>query len=137
MRPQNRLVRVVETVAASLGIVAAASLTLFTTVAPSGTGRIRFRTRSPRRSNGRPGMNSGGHADAVRTYQASAAWPYDDLERVTAALRGQLPIMALADDVRPDWSTLIVEGPTETSGLHGQVRFEWASVRAGGPTTRL
>ncbi len=62
--------------------------------------------------------------------------PYDDLERVTAGLRGQLPIMVLADDVRPDWSTLIVEGPTETSGSHGQVWLEWiATVRASEPVT--
>jgi hypothetical protein len=67
-------------------------------------------------------------------YRAAAALPYDDLQRATAGLRGQLRIMTLADDVTPDWSTLTVEGPTETPGWHGRVWFEWtATVRARGP----
>ena len=70
-------------------------------------------------------------------YRAAAALPYDDLERVTPGLCGQLRLMALADDGTPDWSTRSVEGPTETSGLHGRVWLEWtAPIRADKPTTR-
>ncbi len=64
-------------------------------------------------------------------YRAAAALPYPDRDRATAGLRGQLRLMVLAGGTTPDWSTLIVEGPVETPGLHGRVWFEWsASVEA-------
>ncbi len=61
----------------------------------------------------------------MTTYQAATALPYDDLVRATAGLRGQLRPMAIADGATPDWSTMAVEGPTETVGRHGVVWFEW------------
>ena len=66
-------------------------------------------------------------------YKAAAAYPYVDRERATAALRGQLRLIALAGGGRPDWSTLVVEGPIEAPGLRGRTWFEWtASVNADG-----
>ncbi|WP_347059653.1 hypothetical protein ABC795_04190 [Blastococcus sp. HT6-30] len=44
------------------------------------------------------------------TYRAAAALPYNDLERATAGLRGQLRVMAATDRAMPDWTTLAVEG---------------------------
>ncbi|MGY1736337.1 hypothetical protein [Geodermatophilus sp. SYSU D00684] len=66
-------------------------------------------------------------------YWATTALPYDDRERATAGLRGQLRLMAFADGVTPDWSELTVEGPTEAVGRHDVVWFEWtATVAVGG-----
>lgn len=48
------------------------------------------------------------------TCLAAAALPYRNDERATASLRGQLRLRAFADGVTPDWTTLIVEGPTRT-----------------------
>ena len=41
-------------------------------------------------------------------YQAAAAVPYNDRQRVAAALCEQLRIMAIARRVTPDWETLTV-----------------------------
>ena len=66
-------------------------------------------------------------------YRAAAAYPYDNAEEATTALRGQLRIMTLAGGGIPDWSTLAVEGPTESTGLHGPPWYEWiATLRAYG-----
>lgn len=62
------------------------------------------------------------------TYRAAAALPYDNLERATAGLRGQLRLMAAIDGATPDWSTLALEGPVETQGLHGRTWYEWAAT---------
>ncbi|MGY1730139.1 hypothetical protein ACI798_01365 [Geodermatophilus sp. SYSU D01045] len=62
------------------------------------------------------------------TYRATTALPYDDRERATAGLRGQLRLIAIADEAVPDWSSLTVEGPTKAVGRHGVVWFEWAAT---------
>ncbi|WP_347059659.1 hypothetical protein ABC795_04225 [Blastococcus sp. HT6-30] len=61
-------------------------------------------------------------------YKAAAALPYDDRERATAGLRGQLRLMAVCDDATPDWTTLNVAGPTPSPGLHGRTWFEWSAT---------
>ncbi|MGZ4618565.1 MAG: hypothetical protein ACXV3F_07520 [Frankiaceae bacterium] len=61
-------------------------------------------------------------------YRAAAAVPYDNSERVTAGLRGQLGMMALATGATPDWTTLAVEGPTAAVGLRGRGWFEWTAT---------
>jgi len=67
-------------------------------------------------------------------YRAAAAYPYVNRERATAGLRGQLRLLAGDDGAACDWSTLLVEGPTEATGMHGRAWFEWtATVRGTGP----
>jgi hypothetical protein len=61
-------------------------------------------------------------------YRAAAALPYDDRERATAGLRGQLRLTAFADGVTADWSTMVVEGPTEVVGRHDVLWFEWSGA---------
>lgn len=64
------------------------------------------------------------------TFTATTALPYPDAERATMGLRGQLrwDIAAggLADQV--DWSQLMVTGPTQSSGVHGRVWFEYSAT---------
>jgi hypothetical protein len=74
-----------------------------------------------------PARSSVGEPDPV-TFTATAAYPYVDCDRATAGLRGQLrEIVAKAGAGEPDWSTLAVDGPTETEGLHGRVWFVWTA----------
>lgn len=54
--------------------------------------------------------------------------PYDDRARAAAGLRGQLWLLAAADGVRPDWSTLQIEGPTRTTGRHDVPCYEWTAT---------
>ena len=62
-------------------------------------------------------------------YRAAAAFPYDNEEQASAALRGQLRIIALAGGGIPDWSTLVVEGPLESTGFSGRrSHFEWSAT---------
>jgi hypothetical protein len=52
------------------------------------------------------------------SFTATAAYPYVDRDRATAGLRGQLRgIVAGAGAGVPDWTTLVVEGPTAIKGL--------------------
>lgn len=64
----------------------------------------------------------------MTTYRAAAALPYDDHERAAACLRGQLRFMARIDGAAPDWTTLEIEGPTESLGLRGGTWFEWTAT---------
>lgn len=61
-------------------------------------------------------------------YRAAAAYLHDNADEATAALRGQLRIMALAGGGTPDWSTLVVDGPTESTGHHGRRWYEWTAT---------
>lgn len=61
-------------------------------------------------------------------YRAAAAYPYLDEQLATAGLRGQLRVMALAGDASPDWSTLVVEGPTRAPGARGRSWYEWTAT---------
>jgi hypothetical protein len=61
-------------------------------------------------------------------YRAAAAYPYPHRERATAGLRGQLRLLTGGDGFLPDWSTLVVEGPSEAAGLHGRIWFEWTAT---------
>ncbi|MCZ2860562.1 hypothetical protein [Blastococcus sp. VKM Ac-2987] len=61
-------------------------------------------------------------------YRAAAALPYDDRDRVTAGLRGQLRVMAAAAGADPDWSTLRVEGPARGGEHRGTGLSEWAAT---------
>jgi hypothetical protein len=58
-------------------------------------------------------------------YRAAAALPWDDREQATVGLRGQLRVMATAGRATPDWSTLVIDGPTEVCEPQGQTWFEW------------
>lgn len=61
-------------------------------------------------------------------YRAAAAYPYVDVEQATTALREQLRLIALAGGGIPDWSTLVVDGPTEPTGQHGRTLVEWTAT---------
>ncbi|TYP88949.1 hypothetical protein [Blastococcus xanthinilyticus] len=61
-------------------------------------------------------------------YRAAAALPFDDRDRVTAGLRGQLSVMAAAAGADPDWSTLRVEGPARRTDHHGTGLSEWSAT---------
>jgi hypothetical protein len=59
--------------------------------------------------------------------------PWDDREQATVGLRGQLRVMATAGRATPDWSTLVIDGPTEICEPQGQTWFEWTGrVRVAG-----
>jgi len=63
-------------------------------------------------------------------FAATTAPLYQHLERATAGLRAELreKVMA-AQAAEPDWATLAVDGPRETTGAHGRTWHEWrASV---------
>jgi hypothetical protein len=73
-------------------------------------------------------------------YQAAAALPHKNRGRATEGLRDQLTIMALAAGLTPDWSTLTVTGPTETTGTQHGARFEWTgrvAMRGSSPLAAL
>ncbi|MGY1915246.1 hypothetical protein ABC795_09590 [Blastococcus sp. HT6-30] len=61
-------------------------------------------------------------------YRAAAALPFDDRDRVTAGLRGQLRVMAAAAGADPDWSTLRVEGPVRVGKYRGVGLSEWSAT---------
>ncbi len=61
-------------------------------------------------------------------YRAAAAYPCVDVEQATTALREQLRLMALAGGGTPDWSTLRVQGPIESTRQHGPTLFEWTAT---------
>ncbi|MDP9359638.1 MAG: hypothetical protein M3R02_30995 [Chloroflexota bacterium] len=61
-------------------------------------------------------------------YEAAAVYPYEDRERATSGLRGQLRLMAIADGGNLDWTSLTVEGPTTAPGPHGATWFEWRAT---------
>ncbi len=61
-------------------------------------------------------------------YRAATALPYNDRHRATAGLRGHLRIIALTEGATPDWSTMVVQGPTETTGQRGRTWFEWSAT---------
>jgi hypothetical protein len=77
---------------------------------------------------------------SAATYQAAAALPHQNRGRATEALRDQLTIMAHAARLTPDWSTLVVTGPTEMTGTQYGARFEWTgrvAMRGSSPLLAL
>jgi hypothetical protein len=66
-------------------------------------------------------------------YRAAAALLWDDREQATAGLQGQLRVMATAGRAIPDWSTLVIDGPTEVCEPQGRTWVEWTGrVRVAG-----
>ena len=60
--------------------------------------------------------------------------PAPDLERATAGLRGALRLeIALATTDLPDWSTLVIDGPSAGLGLHGRPWFRYTATVATRP----
>lgn len=88
---------------------------------PSVGPRIVTRLRRAGQSRRLEAIGSG----SASTYQAAAALPHQNRGRATEALRDRLTIMALAAGLTPDWSTLVVTGPTEMTGTQHGARFEW------------
>ncbi len=78
-------------------------------------------------------------ASCVPTFSASAALPYEHLQRATAALRAELRRQLLAADVHamPRWDTFTVTGPTEFTDLRGRSWYEYrATVESRTPFDR-
>ena len=73
-----------------------------------------------------PARGAGTHVSVM--YRAAAALPFDDRDRVTAGLRGQLRVIAAAAGADPDWSTLRVEGPVRGGEHRGTGLSEWAAT---------
>jgi hypothetical protein len=71
--------------------------------------------------------------DQVITFTASAVLPYQHRAGATAGLRAELghQIVDGAPGRLPDWNTLVVAGPTESTDHRGRVWFEYtATVRS-------
>ena len=60
------------------------------------------------------------------TFTATAASPYENLERATAGLRAALRHQLLATGIRDMWAwqTLVVTGPVECPDRRGNTRYE-------------
>jgi hypothetical protein len=78
-------------------------------------------------------------------YTTSAALPYQHRQGAAAGLRAELRHLVelgyllgrRAPDELPDWDTLVVTGPKETSDGNGRVWFEYsATVQAHSPAER-
>jgi hypothetical protein len=69
-------------------------------------------------------------AQCVPTFSASAALPYEHLERATAGLRAELRRQLLAADVHamPRWDTFTVTGPREFADLRGNTWYEYRAT---------
>jgi hypothetical protein len=81
-------------------------------------------------------IGSGG----ATVHQAAAALPHRNRGRATEGLRDQLTIVAFAAGLTPDWSTLVVTGPTEMTGTQHGARFEWTghvAMRGSSPLVAL
>jgi hypothetical protein len=81
-------------------------------------------------------IGSGG----ATVYRAASALPHRNRGRATEGLRDRLTIMAVAAGLTPDWSTLVVTGPTEMTGTQQGARFEWTgrvAMRGSSPLVAL
>ena len=75
----------------------------------------------------------------MQLFTATAALPYEHLERATAGLRAQLRQKLLAANVHevPAWETFIVTGPVEFTDLRGRTWCEYrATVESRRPLDR-
>ena len=61
-------------------------------------------------------------------FTVTRALPYDDRQRATVGLRRLLGEEVAAAGKFPNWATLVLEGPTEVTGLHGRTWFEWTAT---------
>ena len=63
-------------------------------------------------------------------FTATAALPYEHLERATAGLRAELRRQLLAAGVHgmPVWETFVVEGPVEFTDLRGRTWYEYQAA---------
>lgn len=72
------------------------------------------------------------------TFTATAAYPYEDLERATAGLRAALRQQLLAAGIRglQVWDTFVVTGPVECADRLGRTWYEYrATVDSWRPHT--
>ena len=63
-------------------------------------------------------------------FKATAAYPYENLERATAGLRAELRRQLMAADVHimPKWETFVVTGPTKFTDLRGRTWHEYRAT---------
>ena len=64
------------------------------------------------------------------TFTATAAHPYENLERATAGLRAALRHQLLATGIRDMrvWETLVVTGPVECADRRGNTWYEYRAT---------
>ena len=62
--------------------------------------------------------------------RARVALPLDDLRRATVELRGDLRMQIAVTRINqvPDWTTLVVTGPTQRVGRYGRTWFDWSAT---------
>ena len=75
----------------------------------------------------------------LQTYTASVVLPYPHASCATAGLRAELRhrVVGRAGSGVPDWSTLLVTGPTLDRDARGRVWYEYtATLGAGGTAVR-
>ena len=73
------------------------------------------------------------------TFIATAAYPYESLERATQGIRAALRHQILAAGIRglQVWDTFVVTGPTTAKDARGNTWFEYrATVESSGPFDR-
>lgn len=62
-------------------------------------------------------------------HESSVTLPFDDFERATAALRGELRLAAAyGGSLVPDWETLEVTGPDQSTDDRGRSWFTWSAA---------
>lgn len=74
-------------------------------------------------------MSAGDEAPSLR-FTATTALPYPHPAHATAGLRAQLRhrlLNAGCSDL-PDWETLVVAGPVESTDHRGRTRFEYVAT---------
>jgi hypothetical protein len=74
------------------------------------------------------------------TFTATAALPYEHLERATAGLRAELrqPLLHADVHVMPLWETLTVTGPRQFTDLRGRIWYEYRrAVESRRPFDRI
>ncbi len=83
-----------------------------------------------KRRDGRETYGSPSAIVGAVTFTATSAYPYENLERATLALRGALRHQLLAAGVRGlhPWETFVVEGPVETSDPLGRIWYEYRAT---------
>ncbi len=72
----------------------------------------------------------------MSSFSATAAVPYEHLERATAGISAELRRQILAADVQaiPRWETLTVSGSRKFTDLYGRIWYEYRATVESRPS---